>query len=143
MSGHDDLIVEAPSVTLVEFLTARLDEDQEAAERAQPGPWIAVPAAMPGEVEIRHRMPDGRPDVAAAVATAHGLYCAASDAAHIARHDPARVLADVAAKRAMLPHLIVEGHPLTYCDRCQVLRHMAAVYAEHSGYRPEWRPPHE
>lgn len=146
---------------LATFLRERLDEDQEAAERTQPGPWIAVPAAMPGEMEIRHQMRDGRPDVAAAVATTHGLYCSGVDAAHIARHDPARVLAEVKAKRRIVelhahrdgPHECPEwkwrdpDHPedpweteTGWAAACLTLRLLASVYAEHPGYRSEWAP---
>ena len=70
---------------------------------------------------------------------------------HIARHDPARVLADVAAKRA-----IVDGHkmlvwargddeaPFTLKDReymlrC-VLKRLAAVWAGHPDYDERWKP---
>lgn len=60
--------------------------------------------------------------------------------AHVARHSPARVLAESAAKRAMFPHLMIEDHRLGYCDRCMVLRLLASVYADHPDYRPEWAP---
>ena len=84
----------------------------------------------------------------------------ASAAGHIARHDPARVLAEVAAKRAILdevftyeakidgewgcchgPSQIEQG--LCRASRPEeipVLRHLAAVYADREGYRDEWRP---
>lgn len=134
-------------VDLVTFLLERLDEDESAAQRTQPGPWMAVPAAMPGEVEVRHQMLDGRPDVAVAVATTHGLYCAGSDAEHIARYDPARVLAELEAKRA----IVAQCAPLLDEAPCDVdaagadladdvLRLLALPYAEHSDYQQEWKP---
>lgn len=67
-------------------------------------------------------------------------------AGHIARHDPARVLAECEAKRR-----IVELHPPVIDNRqevcveeqaewpCPTLRALATVYAGHSGYREEWR----
>src|SRR5216683_5454639 len=65
------------SADLIEFLSARLDEDEaaaNAAEAAQRQPW------QDGEWMEKHP----------------------ADLAHHARHDPARVLREVAAKRAIL-----------------------------------------
>lgn len=66
---------------------------------------------------------------------------------HIERHDPARVLREVAAKRAVLaiaddsPEQDWDGrahqHWLTV-DK--VLRALAAVWADHPDYLPEWAP---
>jgi hypothetical protein len=63
---------------------------------------------------------------------------------HIARHDPARVLAEVAAKRQ-----IVELHFLRSSGRlcnedddlwpCETLRLLARPYVDHPDYRHEWR----
>jgi|GEM_PF-1634836 len=78
-------------------------------------------------------------------------------AAHIARQDPARVLAEVQAKRGMLDlHVLAEQdygdgfvtELCMVCDPeepepfypCRTLRHLAAVYADHPEYRPEWAP---
>jgi hypothetical protein len=102
---------------LVEFLTARLDED-EAAARA----WLPI----------------GNPDAAARE--------------HIARHDPARVLREVAAKRAILAgHSTVTGWnwpdqsdgsvQMDYVEALRrTLRHLAAVYSDHPDYDEAWRP---
>ena len=67
------------------------------------------------------------------------------DAAHIARHDPARVLAEVDAKRRTL-----NLHPLRSDGRicnedediypCETVRLLALPYADRPGYRQEWRP---
>jgi len=72
---------------------------------------------------------------------------------HIARHGPARVLAECEAKRR-----IVEEHApwldvgKSTCPRCRgaanravpapcpTLRALASVYANHPDYRQEWRP---
>lgn len=95
-------------------------------------------------------------------------------AAHIARHDPARVLREVEAKRRILDdllaaqHFVCDDHWFTCCaatqehdggtcprgdhqhsqactcglaDRtAQHVRTLAAVYADHPDYRPEWAP---
>jgi hypothetical protein len=123
---------------LVTFLRACLDEDERVA--------LEAAAQTGGNVEIVAKNLDiifeclGR---------------------HWARHDPARVLAEVAAKRAIVDlHSPSEGDCRTcahltddedpdgnwYTDvlgepwPCPTLRHLAAVYADQPGYRPEWAP---
>jgi hypothetical protein len=54
-------------------------------------------------------------------------------ATHIARHDPARVLADVSAKRQILDHLAYEWSS-------PILRYLALPYAGHPSFKEEWRP---
>lgn len=82
-------------------------------------------------------------------------------AVHIARHDPARILADVAAKRAIVAlHHTSEGRPhmaaLGYndagrdpscssrdypeiSDDCETLLNLAALDATHPDFDPAWR----
>jgi hypothetical protein len=81
-------------------------------------------------------------------------------APHIARHDPARVLAEIEAKRRIMAEafhhaavidsewgcchdaeeieqgLCPEQHP----DELPLLRLLALPYASYPGYRPEWAP---
>lgn len=149
-------------MTLTEFLLARIAEDEAVArsaeERARP-PWRATYGR---QVETRddgylvtpedeHSYSTDPPDVVAL---------------HIARHDPARVLAECEAKRQ-----IVELHPIYHgprllavdssrtdfaCERChatsaidsesviealgwcETLRFLALPYAGHPEYRTEW-----
>lgn len=139
-------------MSLVEFLRARLDEDQEAARRCAPGPWALV--GEPRETRVVS-CPTG-------VAVALGWL---RDAEHIASHDPARVLADVAAKRAILdlhkPERVWTGSKYedgkcTTCllwesqgysryedFPCPTLRALVAMYADHPDYDPAWRPGRE
>ena len=69
---------------------------------------------------------------------------------HIARHDPARVLRDVAAKRALLDlhrwqccardvtgYTVIEWYD-SRTDPCPTLRVMTAPYADRDGYDPSW-----
>ncbi|MFE7624640.1 DUF6221 family protein [Streptomyces sp. NPDC057509] len=84
-----------------------------------------------------------------------------SQAIHIARHDPARVLREVEAKRRLLDlhgtsHTVVDGYcvedggPCTHrgeaectlCGEtgCTTLRLFALPYADHPDYRESWRP---
>lgn len=80
---------------LTEFLTARLDEEETIARRAlfNNGNWTHE--FRFGE-ETRVRLDFG-PDVAQGRGTLD-----ASNHAHIARHDPARVLSDIEAKRRLI-----------------------------------------
>ena len=121
---------------LVEFLRARLDEIEVLARRAStvsPAPW--------------------RVDAAAgAIRDAHGAEVAGHWRAlpslagtvgpdHIVRDDPARVLAEVEAKRR-----IVNRHSacddVSYGDpsTCPDLRDLALPYAGHPDYDERWRP---
>lgn len=111
---------------LVAFLRARLDDDEQAAREA--AVWWGD-ADEPGEaphwrpVPCGHIWNDQDGGIADEVADRH--------AAHIARHDPARVLAEVEAKRRM-----VDEHGN---GTCRTLRLLALPYADHPDYRPEWR----
>jgi hypothetical protein len=86
------------------------------------------------------------------------------DARHIARHDPARVLREVAAKRRILaghgPGSTIDDSngkwrddpanwdaPVTLCTGhewvawpCETVRLLAAIWSDHPDYRAEWRP---
>lgn len=73
---------------------------------------------------------------------------------HVARHDPARVLREVAAKRAIVkihrPYVQDELDPNTKvtcagCDTehpedwpCAHLKLIASIYSDHPNYRTEW-----
>src|SRR5690606_17844004 len=73
-----------------------------------------------------------------------------ANGAHIARHDPARVLAECQAKRAIVEHILVQmrDEPTMTRGRAHrgltpwayTLRLFAAVYADHPDYQEEWRP---
>jgi hypothetical protein len=127
---------------LVAFLRARLDEDEQVA-RATPYPW---PWAE-DEDEVGH-------------VWAEGLNLVVKDAypenaRHIARWDPARVLAEVEAKRRILDEVVpeVDGMDeringewgigsIAEDDYASVplLKLLALPYAAHPDYREEWRP---
>lgn len=128
---------------LVAFLRARLDEDEQAARAAaraeRSDSWTTLPDSWGGVL-------DGGGNRSLAIG--YGDVMAPATAAHIARHDPARALREVEAKRRMLGrHHDFQrwcggcGNDLTYrIDDCPELRDLAAVYADHPSYREEWRP---
>ncbi|MFC9247766.1 DUF6221 family protein [Streptomyces sp. NPDC057136] len=130
---------------LVQFLRDRLDEGEAVARAATQGDWVWSREFVtpPG---YHHR-------------TIGPLE--PGDAAHIARHDPARVLREVEAKREILrwhstPHTVVdgfcadEGGPCTHRGEaectlcggtgCPTLRLLALPYADHPDYQETWRP---
>ncbi len=106
---------------LIAFLNARLDEDEATARPLSAGGnWNVTINGVPGwGLEGDRRMVE-----------------------HMVRHDPARVLADVAAKRAIVAacayNLEYEEYGHTLAER--VLRALALPYADHEDYKPHWRP---
>ncbi len=111
--------------TLTEFLLDRIAEDEAVARAAATDGYGAIDWA--GE--------SGPTDV------------------HIARHDPARVLADCEAKRRLIAiHWDFQwsAEPDPDEDRtfgcyechgpCLILGALAMPYADHPDYRDEWRP---
>lgn len=116
---------------LVEFLKARFNEDEQTARKVTAMTWSLL--RDPGGVRIEDE--NGSP----IASDAYDAPLTADELEHIARHDPARVLREVEAKRRMLPHLIVDGHTLDHCDRCMVLRLLALPYADHPDHREEWK----
>ncbi|MFG3311847.1 DUF6221 family protein [Streptomyces albidoflavus] len=128
------------TANLIAFLRARLDEDEAVARAASPGPW------RPDEEGDEVLAVDGIV-VAEGFALSGRQLRATVD--HIARHDPARVLAEVEAKRR-----IVQAHAKWCEGRCEAkypeggfdaahywsVKSLAAVYADHPDYREGWRP---
>jgi hypothetical protein len=122
-------------MTIIEFLNARLDEDEAYARFA----FADHNQAEPTWHEVRSgavSLGDHEDEL---------LTFDAGTSRHIARHDPARVLAEVAAMR----HLVDAHHPIDPCDAhdpvtmesepCDTLLHLAAVHADHPDYDQEWR----
>lgn len=119
------------SPTLADFLSARLDEDERLARQALEETGT--------ERETRYPYPDR-------LATCM----------HDARHSPARVLREVAAKRAILAEHRIDPELLPgVCYRCRygvpahwepaawpcpTLRALAAVWRDHPDYDPSWSP---
>ena len=110
---------------IAQFLAARLDEDQERAELAQSviaGSWDGWAVIAPQ----LHACCDTVPNIDRA---GQHLYVNA---------DPARVLAEVAAKRAIVASEYAPYKPLA-AQPTVTLKHLAAVYADHPDYDPAWR----
>jgi len=130
--------------TLTEFLLARIAEDEAEAHAATGHAWRVTRDPLGVHVEHDLARPMGR--VAMRLGRDMGIGGNA-DAAHIARHDPARALAECEAKRR-----IVEVWPDSFgswtADQAYaakrvkdaVLLDLATVYADHPDYDEAWRP---
>ena len=114
---------------LVEFLLARIAEDEDAARRAgaviPPGDgWYRVPQLAIADPEFAEWF--GRAYL------------------HIAGQNPARVLAECEAKRRIIS--LHRQYEWPSCDggdahgpeNCETLRILASVYADHPDFRAEW-----
>lgn len=117
---------------LIDWLRAVLDEDEAAARAATPGPWWA------------HRQGDEAIVSPGVAMDREEGGVSLEDATHIALHDPAAVLADVAAKRSVLDAYtaradlagrggLVNRDPLGF-----VVRTLASGYRYRPGWRAEW-----
>jgi len=106
-------------MTLAEFLLARIAEDE-----------VVARAAMVDDGLIR-----------AAIRANDAAKGRAADVAHIARHDPARVLAECEAKRRIMGlHNPCDDWSFGDASNCPELSVLASVYADHAYYHDEWRP---
>lgn len=155
---------------LVEFLQARLHEDERVARAANGPEWetpgddgpaegmlyadgwgIAQFTMYPGGVANSPESPSYLP--AFPTVPVHHI----ENGIHAARHDPARALREVEAKRRLLASL--EGaealrehaEEFVYHDEMEradavkselmdLIRGFAAAYSDHPDYREEWRP---
>lgn len=114
-------------MTLTEFLLARIAEDEVVARSATRPPWIDD-ANTPAPAVYS-------PTDDSYVTDPHNWDAVGSDTAHIARHDPARVIAECEAKRQVIA-LEDRGY-----DMEQALRSLAAIYSDHEDYQEEeWKP---
>jgi hypothetical protein len=153
-------------VTPAEFIRARLNEDEVAARAATPGPWRHDPGKEwigdPKLLEMARRGVQtfageefvgagARPEVACIAATGPGDDPQSmADAAHIARHDPARVLREVAALRALVDMAERYAADPAHDDPDyangreaageDAVRHVAAIWSDHEDYDPAWKP---
>lgn len=134
---------------LVEFLTARYSEDEVVARtaggsRPSGSRWTAD---LPADCRARGTVADGHGDI-----VIYECYAGEQHATHIARHDPARVLADIAGKRRILRdyELIMVNAKAETDDVKARLYHFAAQalsmglsalaepYRAHPDFDPAW-----
>lgn len=119
-------------MTLLEFLDARLTEDE-----------LTALAAIEGSPVWRSSLSfrDVKDEAGHYVIAADRHHPSVEQVAHIARHGPARILAEVEARRLVVAdylRLEAAGNLLERGVIEDVLRHLALVYADHPDYNPSW-----
>lgn len=127
---------------LVEFLRARLDEDEAVARGASSGEW-----RRDGVNSVEDS--DGRLGI-----YGDGSAPMPSQVEHIVRHDPVRVLADAEAKRRIVDLWEAARREYDAMDKTAAqglfagrlsmaeaaIRALALPFANHPDYREQWRP---
>lgn len=134
---------------LIEFLRARLAEDESAALAAS-GPKARFTqwdlSEWHGREEPHSLIGQGTAGQPYALGHFTSSPIPTVQAAHIARHDPARVLAEVEAKREVirLAERAYDFAPTFTTGFAsameQALRMFAQPFAGHPDYREDWRP---
>lgn len=147
MGGMDELVA---------WLRAVLDEVERMAKAATPGPWsvdnvIFAETILAGDA-FTAVVAGGRWGGEASV------FNETADAIHIALHDPASALADVAAKRRILGWCVEvigsrdlsrygevgclrdDPDSLAVTLAVETIRLVGLSYASWPGYRPHWKP---
>lgn len=128
---------------LVQFLRARLDNDERIAREADEGPWQLKTLGRHDQAAVSTEGPGALVQLDGVRATANG--------AHIAHHDPARVLREIQAHRTTVDEYDIalgvpaatdqaaywKGHVETLREVC--LR-LATVHADHPDYQAAWGP---
>ncbi|MFE7614123.1 DUF6221 family protein [Streptomyces sp. NPDC057496] len=129
---------------LMQFLRNRLDEDESVARTAGRG-------SIDGLRWLDHGPGNGLVSDDTGMVVTHEPDTDGEHAAHIARHDPARVLREVEAKRSILAQYEEAAHGAASDDRLArdtwrpclrilepVVRLLVLPYADHADYRDTW-----
>lgn len=137
MTAVDDL------AALLAFVRACLDDDERVARAATPGPWeaqwwgvrTAYEFDRPGYIHHGERV-----TIAHNSGTVGNREAEIRNVEHIARWDPARVLAELRAKRHRLDWIESELTDDPTDETAQWLAKLEAQpYAGYPGWREEWR----
>lgn len=140
---------------ITEFLTACVKDDERLALGSYPGPWVTD---LDDALDENVTNESGQ-----IVAWVRARPFTDATRSHIARHDPARVLREVAAKRKLIElhaPAVIHGEKggadwynrMTICRTCtpsqqfpetawpcDTVKLLASVYADRPGYKEEWK----
>ncbi len=118
---------------LVSWLRQQLREDEVLAQKPIseqiPAERWGVTYRLPGDMDLICREASSR-----AVGAIEAGF-----ANHVARWDPARVLAEVEAKRALIDYCYPTRIPALEAVAYTVVLHLAQPFADRPGFRDEWR----
>jgi hypothetical protein len=119
-------------MTIVEFLEARLAEDE-----------LTASAAIEGspEWQVLYGYRDIRDGDGHYIVLADSRYPTVGQAAHIARHSPARALRQCAAARALIAEFLRHDALGDLASRGateQALRQLAAIHRDHPDFDHSW-----
>lgn len=132
---------------IVVFIQAQLDHDEQVARAATPGPWSV------DDTDYAEAIYGADPNSAVVAGGRWGNEASVFDttetAEHIALHDPARALREVAAKRRIVARHSprAAGPPNMWAtppcgwpslDPCPDLRDLLSIYSDRPGYDPSW-----
>ncbi|MFE4691250.1 DUF6221 family protein [Streptomyces sp. NPDC056749] len=127
---------------LTSFLRARLAEDEATAigaresEFCEDGRWV-----VRGPFGDSQLLGSVQSEVSEAILGEDTDDVPFPLALHVARHDPARTLADVEAKRRLIDWVLRwPMRPAPPSSVNGVLELLALPYADHPDYRKDWRP---
>ena len=124
-------------VDLTAFLLERIAEDEAVARAATVAPWTADAGGIrsPGVPVAMQAGWDGTVLV--------GRLLLDRDGDHIARHDPARVLAECEALRRIVEDIVSNDYTtspaVTDGLSVRVLEYLAQPYADRPDFDPAWR----
>lgn len=126
------------------FLLARIDEDEAAAKAAFGEPFLSSVDDGVWEANTSSRSPNVTGTSYFSIEGGDPDCMTEGQAAHIARHDPARVLAECAAKRAIIDaqHWEPQVRP-TDTELHARAAHPAYEYETTEGPRKQWDNPEE
>jgi hypothetical protein len=121
---------------LVDFLRARLNEDEQAARACPQSRW-EVSGPPPGHYAYSATSSDlvGWTGPNSRAILANPTFRAEGTLAHAARHDPARVLRRIAANRDALKRY--EDNPVNEWPLFPLYA-MVSEYSDHPDFRKEW-----
>ena len=117
---------------LVEFLLARIAEDERVAQEATLAPWVVGSLEVDRYVVATADLYEPGRDGAIIAEIVEAL----EDGDHIWRWQPTRVLAECEAKRRIVEQ---EGWGYGHIEQA-VLKILVLPYADHPDCREEWKP---
>jgi len=144
------MMSETSTLTLTDFLLARIAEDEAVASGAWPESWEASDNSVrTTETGLMSGYEGLHMSVAHLAMTVGEFHAEARNATHIARHDPARVLAECEAKRRIVERCAAVVKHSEWMNDMEMselwnfadstLEDLALPYAGHVDYREEWR----